>query len=93
MLETLHLLRPWWLLALIPAILIIFYWLKRNYGNSNWNSAISGELLKVLLEDHTSQSRRWFSGVVVATLILVLVGLSGPAWEKLPQAVEQKQDT
>ena len=45
MLETLHLLRPWWLLALIPAILIIFYWLKRNYGNSNWNSAISGELL------------------------------------------------
>jgi len=93
MLETFHLLRPWWLLALIPAIFIIFYWLKRNYGKSNWNSAISSELLRVLLEDHTSQSRRWISGVVVATLILVLVGLSGPAWEKLPQAVEQKQDT
>ena len=93
MLETFHLLRPWWLLALLPAIFIIFYWLKRNYGKSTWNSAISSELLRVLLEDHTSQSRRWFSGIVVATLILVLVGLSGPAWEKLPQAVEQKQDT
>ena len=93
MLETFHLLRPWWLLAIIPALLILFYWLKRNYGNSRWNSAISSELLKVLLEDTPGQSRAWFSGIVVATLLLVLIGLSGPAWQKLPQAVEQKQDT
>ncbi len=93
MLETLHLLRPWWLLALVPALFIIFYWLKRNHGNSKWGSAISGELLKVLIEDTGIQSRRWFSVVVIATLALVLVGLSGPAWEKLPRAVEQKQDT
>ena len=93
MLETFHLLRPWWLLAIVPALLILFYWLKRNYGNSRWNSAISSELLKVLLEDTPGQSRAWFSGIVVATLLLVLIGLSGPAWQKLPQAVEQKQDT
>ena len=93
MLETFHLLRPWWLLALIPVSIIVFYWVKRNYGSSKWTSAISRELLEVLLEDNTGKSSRFLSGVLVATMLLVLVGLSGPAWQKLPQEVEQKQDT
>ena len=93
MLETFHLLRPWWLLALIPVSIIVFYWVKRNYGSSKWKSAISRELLEVLLEDNTGKSSRFLSGILVATMLLVLVGLSGPAWQKLPQEVEQKQDT
>ena len=93
MLEYFHLIRPWWLLALLPVVAIAILWSRRNSGQSKWTSAISGDLLKVLLEDRTTRAKRWFSALVVGTLILVTVGLSGPAWQKLPQEVEQKQDT
>ena len=93
MLEYFHLIRPWWLLALLPVVAIAILWSRRNSGQSKWTSAISEDLLKVLLEDHTARAKRWFSALVVGTLILVTVGLSGPAWQKLPQEVEQKQDT
>ena len=93
MLEYFHLIRPWWLLALLPVVAIAILWSRRNSGQSKWTSAISEDLLKVLLEDRTARAKRWFSALVVATLILVTVGLSGPAWQKLPQEVEQKQDT
>ena len=93
MLEYFHLIRPWWLLALLPVVAIGILWSRRNSGQSKWTSAISEDLLKVLLEDSTARAKRWFSALVVGTLILVTVGLSGPAWQKLPQEVEQKQDT
>ena len=93
MLEYFHLIRPWWLLALLPVVAIAILWSRRNSGQSKWTSAISEDLLKVLLEDSTARAKRWFSALVVGTLILVTVGLSGPAWQKLPQEVEQKQDT
>ena len=93
MLEYFHLIRPWWLLALLPVVAIAILWSRRNSGQSKWTSAISKDLLKVLLEDSTARAKRWFSALVVGTLILVTVGLSGPAWQKLPQEVEQKQDT
>ena len=93
MLEYFHLIRPWWLLALLPVVAIAILWSRRNSGQSKWTSAISEDLLKVLLEDRTAGAKRWFSALVVGTLILVTVGLSGPAWQKLPQEVEQKQDT
>lgn len=93
MLEHFHLIRPWWLLALLPVVAIAILWSRRNSGQSKWTSAISEDLLKVLLEDRTARAKRWFSALVVGTLILVTVGLSGPAWQKLPQEVEQKQDT
>ena len=93
MLEYFHLIRPWWLLALLPVVAIAILWSRRNSGQSKWTSAIPEDLLKVLLEDRTAGAKRWFSALVVGTLILVTVGLSGPAWQKLPQEVEQKQDT
>ena len=93
MLEYFHLIRPWWLLALLPVVAIAILWSRRNSGQSKWTSAIPEDLLKVLLEDSTARAKRWFSALVVGTLILVTVGLSGPAWQKLPQEVEQKQDT
>tara|TARA_A100001015_G_scaffold316192_1_gene429851 strand:+ start:4101 stop:5846 length:1746 start_codon:yes stop_codon:yes gene_type:complete len=93
MLEYFHLIRPWWLLALLPVVAIAILWSRRNSGQSKWTSAISEDLLKVLLEEGVSKTKRWFSSLVVGALILVTIGLSGPAWQKLPQAVEQKQDT
>ena len=93
MLEYFHLNRPWWLLALLPVVAIAILWSRKNSGQSKWTSAISGDLLKVLLEEGVSKTKRWFSSLVVGALILVTIGLSGPAWQKLPQEVEQKQDT
>ena len=91
-LETFHFLRPWWLLALIPAVLSGIWWARSHQQTSHWRDQVDPELLSVLMDSNeTTTSRR--GGWALATIAcLACIGLAGPAWERLPQPVEQKQD-
>ena len=93
MIEGIHLLRPWWLLACVPVLLIAWAWLRRNQGNTRWSSAIADDLLAVLIETGNSKLNRWFYYSLFLGMLLATIGLAGPTWQKLPQQVEQKQDT
>lgn len=93
MVEAFHFIRPWWLAAIIPAIALAWYWLRRTQSGSGWESAIDSELLTVLLDATQTRSGKWFSILLFAAGILTPIGLAGPAWEKLPQNVEQREDT
>lgn len=93
MLEAFHFIRPLWLIAVIPAAALAWYWLRRTQTGSGWESAIDSDLLNVLLDATQSKSGKWFSGLLISALLLAPVGLAGPTWEKLPQNVEQRQDT
>ncbi|MEQ8861067.1 MAG: VWA domain-containing protein [Pseudomonadales bacterium] len=92
-LSNLHFLRPWWLLAVIPALLLAFYWVRRRASGSHWESSIAPELLAVLLERGGSSGARRLPWLVAAGLCAAAVGLAGPTWERLPQPVEQKADS
>ena len=92
MLEEFHFLRPAWLIALLPLLGLTWYWIRRTQRGSNWSSAISEELLTVLLEAKQGSSGRWISGILICALIIATVGLAGPTWEQRPQNVEQKND-
>src|SRR6056297_1877085 len=91
-LEPLHLIRPWWLLAIVPALLVAWYWARRRTGGSHWESSIAPELLAVLLEPRGGGRSRRLPWIVALALCAGAVGLAGPSWERLPQPVEQRSD-
>lgn len=88
-----HFLRPFWFLALLPALLLFcFLWLSRGRAG-HWRRAINPDLLPHLLEAPTVAHHRWPLLLVMIAWLLAILSLAGPVWRKLPQAVRQKQDT
>lgn len=92
MIEHFQWLRPLWLLAIIPALLLtLSLWRARSSG-ANWRRAIAPELLEYLLDQRQEQRVRWPWWLAFAGWTLGCVALAGPTWEKLPQPVLQKRD-
>ena len=91
--EEFHFLRPWWLAAIIPLALLAWLWVRRHRSGSGWEASIDPVLLSVLLQDNQRKAGRWLGLLLTLALALACLGLAGPTWQKLPQNVEQKQDT
>lgn len=85
-------LRPWWLVGVIPVIVLAVLWARRRMAASHWESSIEPALLTVLLEPGSQGGFRRMAWVVATALAVGTLGLAGPAWQKLPQPVEEKRD-
>ncbi len=86
-LEEFHFIRPYWLLALIPAIIMTALLLKNKLNQGNWANVCDAELLPFVLQNKvTQQSRISLSAGAIACL-LVIFALAGPTWERLPTPV------
>ncbi len=85
-----HFIRPWFLLALIPAVLLfIFLWLRKpNYGS--WHHVISPHLLPHLLQGTVKQQGKFPLILLLICWIITSFALAGPTWSKLPQTVQKK---
>lgn len=92
MLEQLHLLRPWWLLALPVAIGLIWLWTRLRGQHSLFAGRIDPALLAVLLDTNPHSGRRLAPWLTAAGCVLAILALAGPAWERLPQPVERDGD-
>jgi Ca-activated chloride channel family protein len=90
--ESLIFIRPWWLLGLLPVVVLAVLWARRRMGASHWESSIEPTLLEVLLEPGGQGGFRRLAWLVAGALAVATLGLSGPAWQKLPQSVEEKRD-
>ena len=89
LLENLHFLRPLWLLALVPSVLLIWALLHNSQARNQWLNAIDAHLLKhLLLNQQQIKGRRialpWF---VLVALLLSILALAGPTVEKRPLPV------
>jgi Ca-activated chloride channel family protein len=86
-----HLLRPWWLAALIPVALILFLLFRSERNELQWTAAIAPNLLKYMT---VTPAQRWHirpAWLVASALALAIVALSGPTWRReLPPFVEDK---
>ncbi|MBF0190209.1 MAG: VWA domain-containing protein [Magnetococcales bacterium] len=93
MIETFHWLRPGWLAAL--PLLIPLWWLLRRASartRSDWQQVCDPHLLPRLLRSPTQNgSTHHAPALVTLTAALAISALAGPAWQKLPQPVYQKQ--
>lgn len=91
--EDFHFIRPLVLLALPVLALLVWFWYRRTQGGSGWVGRIDAPLLDALIDaSHVRSGRFLLSGMLVAATCAILA-VAGPTWQKLPQNVEQKQDT
>lgn len=91
-LESLHFLRPEYLYLLIPAAAAVYLVQRSGAGRSAWRKVIDPKLLPFLLDGAPDKDRRWPAYALALSLVLATLALAGPAWKKLPQSVDQKQD-
>ena len=87
-----HFLRPLWLLALIPALLCVFFLWRLNESASAWDRAIDKELLPYLLDSSKSVAERTPLVILLTLWTLAILALAGPVWEKIAQPVQARQD-
>lgn len=86
-LSELHLLRPWWLLALVPlGLLLVTLW-RRRLGESIWLKLVDPHLLPHLLVGERGTPRRSPLLLLGVGWLLLVLALAGPAWERLQQPV------
>ena len=90
--QEFHFLRPWWLLAAIPAVWLGVQWARRRSAASHWEEAVEPELLGVLLEPARNAAGHRLGWLLALGLLIGATGLAGPTWQQLPQPVEQKND-
>ncbi|GHG68356.1 membrane protein [Alishewanella longhuensis] len=86
MLADFHLLRPLWLLALLPVALL--WWLLRTHRQdlSPWQQLIASHLQPVVLISQQLQRKQpWAMPLLASCWLLTVVALTGPSWQKLPQ--------
>lgn len=77
-----HLLRPWWLLILVPLLMSLWFLWTAKDPMAKWKQSIAPHLLKVMLVRHGGSS--WFNPISMS-VVLVLLGalaLAGPSWKQ-----------
>ena len=78
-LRNFHFIRPTWLLAIIPLILVLILLRFQNTRVSAWEEIIDPSLLSYLLET-TDPRRQNFLAYLFFFWVVIVVALAGPAW-------------
>src|SRR4051812_23794660 len=86
-----HLLRPLWLIALVPVAAILALVVYRQRIEVQWGGVIAPHLLKYLVVKPEKTWRLQPVYLVATGLVLAIIAISGPTWrQELPPFVEDK---
>ena len=87
-----HLVRPLWLLGILPAVLCLGIINKITQQSGNWEKVISPDLLPYLMQNGNSNNNyaKYFIRGLVLCWLLFCLSLAGPSWSKLPQPVHKE---
>lgn len=84
-----HFLRPWWLLAILPVLLVGWQLLRQHRQQSGWQHVVAPHLLAWLSPPLSEQQRHWPLRLLTIGTIIGCIALAGPTWQRLPQPVYQ----
>ncbi len=82
-----HFIRPYWLLAIIPFVVIVTLMLRNKLSQGNWSAVCDAELLPFLLQEKAVNPSRWVLTTGSIAALLVIIALAGPTWQRLPSPV------
>ncbi|MFG1332395.1 VWA domain-containing protein [Xanthobacter autotrophicus] len=81
-----HFLRPEWLLALVPAVVLAaLLWRRLKQGSNDWSRVVDPHLLVHLAASGGRQTGRWPIALLLVGWAAAILAMAGPTWEKLPQ--------
>lgn len=80
-----HLLRPLWLLVLIPAVFLIFLLRYQQKKQGQWHQIFPDHLAALLIENKPSTARKNSTILLIISSLVVAISLSGPTWERIEQ--------
>ncbi|MGZ8223653.1 MAG: VWA domain-containing protein [Methylobacter sp.] len=82
-----HFIRPYWLLAVIPYIVILALIFRHKLNHGNWAAVCDAALLPFILQEKPVRQSRWQLTAGALGALLVIIALAGPTWERLPSPV------
>jgi len=82
-----HFIRPYWLLAILPYVVIVVLMLRNKLSQGNWSAVCDAELLPYLLQEKAVNQSRWPLTTGAIAALLVITALAGPTWQRLPSPV------
>ncbi len=85
--SDLHLLRPWWLLGIVPLLAVVYFLFKYRSGKQLWERVVDPALMPFVLEEHSRKKQVWPVFLLALAGMLAVIALTGPVWEKLPVPV------
>ena len=90
-LSQFHFMRPFWLLMLIPCLLILLLLWRQHRPAGNWQNVIAPELLQHLLHEKEQKMDRTPLRLLMLGWILATLAVAGPSWETQPTPVSKSE--
>ncbi len=86
-LSEFHFIRPYWLLAIVPYLVLLTLMVKNKLSQGSWNAVCDTGLLPYILQQKTVSRSRWPLTAGAIAGLLTILALAGPAWERLPAPI------
>ncbi|STX30163.1 TPR (repeat) domain protein [Legionella beliardensis] len=84
MIADFHFLRPWWLVSLLPLLLLGWQLARQNSRLQAWSAVCDSHLLAHLIKSNGTSKRRSSILLLLIIGILLIISLAGPSWSRLP---------
>jgi Ca-activated chloride channel family protein len=86
-LSEFHFIRPYWLLALMPAAAMLALLLRNKLSRGNWAVVCDEALLPFLLQEKAASTSRKSLVLGAIMAFLAVIALAGPTFQRLPSPV------
>ncbi len=91
--EALHFIRPLWLYLLPLVVLLPWLWKQTRQPAGDWARVCDPHLLRWLgVKQSTEQGRGGGQWISALALLIVILAMAGPSWQKLPDASFSARD-
>ncbi len=91
--EAFHFIRPLWLYSLPLVILLPWLWKRTRQPAGDWARVCDPHLLRWLsVKQSTEQGRGSGQWISALALLVVILAMAGPSWQKLPDASFSARD-
>lgn len=87
-----HLLRPFWLVLMVPALIMAALLLRRHLRSGHWQQHIDPELQSYMLDQAPGRQSRGGVWFIILGWLIAVFALSGPTWERRPVPVINNPD-